>query len=1215
MKLIKEFIIKEIILLILSLVIIELFIVYILLKRSGIIYEETYKETVDKILSKTLEASKKFEDFTKNYLAKYIADLKIISMHSTLFNLKTTEENSKLNNEDKKIYFATLEEMNKENIFNDFISDNENSYINKYEEEFENITDTNILLNSLFNNTKHPELNSIGYYNPISGKNDLSDEEEANIKNMISIFKSTFIKRYIIKRNSLDFIRFFIFNKEKLFIYPPTPYNLTSSYFFNYINTDAKCDENNPFPLCYFNYFHDSFYNPAAKIIGKKINQDINPNSINFLTIIKEKMHLQNSYGSVCLRMRYMKEQISLDVEPPVVCVEIDFSKLFKTSYFSDLEKYDFGMFTIEQGRIFPIINIDDNIYEIIVEQFNNSEFKNHQLFSVGNCKLFTFFHFFYYNLSLSLQNIDGLNVDWNEIDKEYDEAEKKILAKLEEYNKANSENMSYVTVDFNKTICQKKLLERGYEIVKDEFKIIVVPVSFAIQLLNSTNYIETDITLRKNIDIYIYSIISTNPKLNKEKLTTIMRIKTIRIMLFYILMSFIVLALYLLAISLISQYSLNPIYEIRNQLQKLEITMGYNKNFILEQDKIKAPNKEIAELKEIYEFMRKILIIKNAFEKENYLKKHNVEFYNLTKDIKKKDIKEVCTSFLGFYHFKNESYSLAESEFHSTILCLQERENQIISGKNEYDDKIKDSIKRSSSESYINEYSTFEKIDENILLVIKIKILRQRFIYLYAMTKFQLGMEIARSKNQDGGIIDKKKAKRELDKKVNYFKDAINYFNECKKINNMLGINQIKVIYILIMVSKCYAQLNDYRQAMNNINEALSLFLELSKSFKDYHSKNYNPRIMLFIENNIFHYILYTISRICNQFNKPNACNWINLKLFETSPFIIGNIHYRSGLTIQAYLEKKTLKLTKSELKTIKGIATKQIEKTKRYFSKLIPRINAKYLNLNKKSFLNEKMLTDASHSTSFRTKSEDKTSKSNMSSNLRKDYQTGKSSFFVNVKRNINKIITLCLSEKIFKKVNGMELKDVIIKYFQKYFVLNENDKFSFIQFANNGKKTVYFKMEQLDSFLLKIQKAKNSFEMTDTYVTNSNVPFMELYNIFDSIIKSYPPNEENLTDNIILMFINADDIRFQSIGDCIKIVEDLKKKNTSVFLLSYDDEIEPDKINNIHSFLNGFFEGYFFQIKNYQQLKQIFINISNIKYQSNFFGYDFDIFDHTL
>ena len=82
-----------------------------------------------------------------------------------------------------------------------------------------------------------------------------------------------------------------------------------------------------------------------------------------------------------------------------------------------------------------------------------------------------------------------------------------------------------------------------------------------------------------------------------------------------------------------------------------------------------------------------------------------------------------------------------------------------------------------------------------------------------------------------------------------------------------------------------------------------------------------------------------------------------------------------------------------------------------------------------------------------------------------------------------------------------------------------------------------------------------------------------------------------------------------------ECIKIVEDLKKKNTSVFLLSYNDEIDPDKINNINSFLNGFYEAYFFQIQNYQQLKQIFIYISNINYQSNFFGYDFGILDQTL
>ena len=1203
MKLISEFLIKEIILLVISLLLLQVIVDHLLFKKTDEILDTTCKETIDKVVNKTLEASMKMEEFTKNYLAKYLSDLKNIGMHSILFNLNTTNNNKKLNNENKRIYIATLEELNKIECVKDFQNDEENAYINKYEEEFNKITDTNTILKNLFDNIKHPELNSIGYYNPYNNIIDLTDEEENNIKNMISIFKTIFIKRYIMKRIGSDYIRFFIFHKERMFIYPPTAYNLTHAFFFDNMNKGVNCqDESNKFPLCYYNHINDKFYSK------------IPINNPNFMIILIEKMNLQKNYGSICVKMNYVKDQ----QEPALVCVEIDFSKLFKTSSLSKVEKYDFGMFTILGNNIFPIININEDIYDIILNQYNNTRTR-HPLFPLKDCKLFTFYHFFYYNLSLSENNMNknlenGLGINWFEIDKEYNNTMDKILSSLKEYESNNG--MKYITLDFEKTICQKILLKQGYETIKDVFKMIIVPVSFETKLLNE-NYLEYGKSLRKSIDIYIYSIISTNPKINKDNISIIIKIKTERILILYILFSFIVLALYLLSISLLSQYSFNPIFTIRNQLKKLEINLGYNKNFILEEDKIEAPNKEIVQLKEIYEFMRKILIIKNAFEKENYLKNHNIEFYDIIKDIKKKDLKDICTSFLGFYHFKNNSYSLADSEFHSTILCLQDREHKILSGKNnEYDDKIKDSIKRSSSESYINEYSTFEKIDENLLLIIKIKILRQRFIYLFAMNKYKLGVELSKGKNinQEGlGINEKKKTKKDSDKRTNYLKEAINYFNECKKINNMLGINQIKVIYILIMIAKCYSQLNDYRQAMNNINEALSLFLEFSKSFKDYHSKNYNPRIMLFIENNIFHYILYTMSTICNQFNKINSSQWINLKLFETSPFIIGNIHYKCGLDIQNYLEKNKLKLNKSDSKSFKTTALKEIEKTKKYFSKLIPRINAKYVN--KKSFLFEKISSDQSHSNSYKTKSEDKTIRSNVSSNLRRDHQTGISSYYTPVKKNINKIITLCLSEKIFQKICGMELKDVIIKYFQKYFALNENDKYNFIQFANNGKKTVYFKMEKLDSFLLKIQKAKNSFELSDTYMKNSNAPFMELYNIFDSILKSYPPNEESITDNIIIMFINSEDIRFQTIGDCIKIVDDLKKKNTSVFLLSYDDEIEPDKINNIHSFLNGFFEGYFFQIKNYQQLKQIFINISNIKYQSNFFGYDFDIFDHTL
>ena len=183
-----------------------------------------------------------------------------------------------------------------------------------------------------------------------------------------------------------------------------------------------------------------------------------------------------------------------------------------------------------------------------------------------------------------------------------------------------------------------------------------------------------------------------------------------------------------------------------------------------------------------------------------------------------------------------------------------------------------------------------------------------------------------------------------------------------------------------------------------------------------------------------------------------------------------------------------------------------------------------------------------------------------------------------------------------------------------------MNENDKFSFIQFACNGKKTVYIKMEKLNYFLQKIQKINNTFELTESYSRYTNMPFTELFNILESIFKNnnVTQGEDSITDatdNIVIMFINSEDIRFTSMEECLKTVKELNKKNVSLFLLSYDTEISMDKINNIQSLLSGLIEGHFYQIKNYQQIKQIFINISTIQYQSNFFGYDFHTIDQEL
>jgi hypothetical protein len=293
-----------------------------------------------------------------------------------------------------------------------------------------------------------------------------------------------------------------------------------------------------------------------------------------------------------------------------------------------------------------------------------------------------------------------------------------------------------------------------------------------------------------------------------------------------------------------------------------------------------------------------------------------------------------------------------------------------------------------------------------------------------------------------------------------------------------------------------------------------------------------------------------------------------------------------------------------------------KECEKTRKYYGKIASRLfNKNHSNTGSKRMTTEKI--GESHYTSSNrnpTITESVTDRRKVSSNLKKEMITSRvSTNFQNRNRKLNKVVTFCMSEKLLEKLNGQEFKDVLIKYFEKYFVMNENDKFSFIQFADNGKKTAFFKPEPLNYFLLKFQKTKGTFELTYSFTKTTSTVFTELYNILDSIIKNYSQIED--TDNIIMIFMESDDIRFSSVEDCMNIVDDLNKKNTSVYFLAYDEDIKEEKVNNIQSFLNGLIEGHFFHIKNYQQLKQIFINISTVQNQSNFFGFDYDLFENEI
>ena len=104
-------------------------------------------------------------------------------------------------------------------------------------------------------------------------------------------------------------------------------------------------------------------------------------------------------------------------------------------------------------------------------------------------------------------------------------------------------------------------------------------------------------------------------------------------------------------------------------------------------------------------------------------------------------------------------------------------------------------------------------------------------------------------------------------------------------------------------------------------------------------------------------------------------------------------------------------------------------------------------------------------------------------------------------NINRNKNKNITLCVSEKTTANINGEELKDVLVKFFQKCFSNStDEDKFTFIQFSYNGKKTITIKSETLDFFLQKLESNKGAFQINEYYNKTSNeLQFMELSNLF--------------------------------------------------------------------------------------------------------------------
>ena len=1240
MKLFSEKLTKLKFSLLLAFSVLEIICFIILFISYRPLYLKVFDQAKEASINKTISITHTLNEILKLSLNECLLDLKLAGKHMSFLAYNSINNNSQyynnlINNKDKHIFFGTTEELKKN--FSDYYDENENKFLfhEKYIKDYvENNSNQINILNYLMDKEKHPELNSISYFKEKGNINDIKDNETKKLfaKYLLSILKTNYIKRFVIRGSDFEINHYFMLTKEELYFYPPESFEKSSAYklknIYNCHNNITEC-----------------LYNT---IINKMENISKNQN-------IKEKkrfpfvpityINFENITNILCLNIPFEKKLIfdNNDSDELLICMEINMEKIFHKNMFGTKEGFNFILFIDNEGDKIPIYTDHTEIFEEIKKVFTNSKFKKYSLNSDYHRYFdhFDFFQFLYIDLFKEPSLLEKYEISLDDIFDEYNIIEKKIL---DEVNKFNITGDDYITLDIQKTTCNSDIYYNGQKCSKDNFMLIIHPLKSNFHPINNFFIDETDIQINQ-ILFYSMSIISNNYKYMKWKINQIIVIKIIKLFIFYFFSSLCFILLYFIFVQFFYDNKYNSINQILNIIKDGSFFDIKDKNELIQKKQeinIDTNNKDMTEIKNLFDYLVKTMLLKINFElnennvnkkeinidkknknlkstssvntKNNALNKNNIDNLNEYMDIiKNKNDNEIWIMFafiISYNHFRRGLYKLSENEFKNLIIEVNKYLHKL-SDKNEYNDsKLKDSISRCSKISYLNEYSLTNELSENTLPIIKVKLMIQKIYYLLALS-----------------IFNQEKLKSNSDKKYNKEKtklrieEAIKYFDECKNISILLGTDTIRQIFSLIMISKCYIELKNYKESMLNINEALLLYSDLQKAFKD--KPYFNPKIMMFTENYIFQNIMLSMAQITYSFNKyPQSC-WILMKMIETSPFVFNSVHFQACLYLYNCL---------SQIESSYNLPLRQIDKYKKKINKMLARINVRLYNKEKKGnidsrYTNNNLTSAPSTTNSHINNLSFSIENFGINSNFKKltkskEMVANKFSMSINsvnhFLKNRYKTITLCISEKVIAEINGDELKDVIIKFFKKCFSNGiEEDKFSFIQFSCNGKKTISIKTDSLEIFLQKLEVNKMAFKINEAYTKNNDrIQFMEFSNLFLNIIKSYKQtNYDDRVDNIIIIFINTSDIRFNGQKECVDTINELNNNNYSVIIFTYDIEIDEEKIEGIYSFVYGLNDGHFIQVKNYQQIKQILMNFCIKDSQEKFHNYNYEINDYIL
>ena len=1201
---------------------------FIILMNFRPVLIKTMERSLSYSINRTNIAINTFNSIIRGSFDRYSNELKLIGKYLSLINYDN-DANKYINKDNqyfmglhsnplKSIVFAEMSQLKLNPAINNFYNDKNYNfdYISHYSESI-NID----VVFQLFDATLHPELSTIAYYKPNGNIEMINSDFYKTLisKYSISIFNNIFVGRYLLKQSKTEYLRILMIVEDEFYIYPPEAYNNTYLYYisqFLYFDcgNETKTGIKN-FPKCVYDYINSRDHEFACRDQG-------------FMRpiLFESRLFYENFIIDYCLTVPFLKSPDLYDLSyNPIACLELNMTKVFSEQFFNNQKAVEIIFYYLKFDEIKTLFYGKNDEYEEIKNCFSDDKFGEYKINinneNINDYKSFSLFHFLYYDIFKEEKYYNNTLININNLIVEFENISNIIFNEtaIVENKNRNAETVESIQINIQKTTCYDNLYDTGTNCLKDDFIFLIHPLYVDFSLLDENYLIDKEHEFSQPL-FFTLAILNNNNIYIQDKIRNIIFFKIMKLFAFYFILSIFIIIIYEILLSLYYNSKFDFINQVIT-LIKNNFSMDKNNkdknnipNILTCLSSIEANNKEMIELKKLLEYICQLTLLKKNIETNNNESCNNKDFMDIIKNISDPETKLMGGYIVAYNHFQSGSFKLCEDELKNLLNEMKEYEEKL-KKENELDDnKIKDAICRSSDISYLNEYSFWDKINQSLQIKIKPKILKQRIMYLYGFS-----------------IYNQQKEEKNNQKLF----DAISAFNECKKINDLLNMNHIKKITFLIMIARCHIKMDNYKETLISLNHALSLYEE---SFKIKINSSFCPKVMLFTENYIFQNIMFTIAQIAYIHKKYFSAGWILLKIFETSPFILCDVHYHGCIILSNCLKfyEKSLKIDKvfEQLKLL--------DKYKKLNDKIFARLDIKLEK--EKSFHKELILKNYINTSNYNNSSTNNVSNSahgKFSSNIYKRSKNYRKSDTIKknvgeismnsaisgkpqqnlydlVRNNRKKNITFFISEKILTQINGEDFEYFLVKYLRKYFSNNDNDKFGFIQFSSNGKKTIELKSLKLNEFISKLQKAKEAFQANINYNTNSNVDFLEFYNLLNCIVNKnlFMNSAEELIDNIIIMFMSSDDIRFTSKEQCTNIIRDLNEKNYSLYIFCCESNIKKRKISNIISLLAGLFDAHFFKYKNFQQVKQLLLNFSINKFsQEKFLNFDFDCFDNTI